>query len=43
MAIRLEAGERRLRDKFLRQLTDIQYQRNDMDFQRGTFRVAAMW
>jgi excinuclease ABC subunit B len=32
-------GERRVRDKFLRQLTDIQYQRNDIDFHRGTFRV----
>jgi excinuclease ABC subunit B len=28
-----------VRDKFLRQLTDIQYQRNDIDFHRGTFRV----
>jgi excinuclease ABC subunit B len=32
-------GERRVRDKLLRQLTDIQYQRNDVDFHRGTFRV----
>src|SRR5438270_363046 len=39
MAIRLKRGERRLRDKFLRQLTDIQYQRNDIDFHRSTFRV----
>ena len=39
MAVRLKAGERRLRDKLLRQLTDIQYRRNDMDFHRGTFRV----
>ena len=28
-----------MRDKLLRQLTDIQYQRNDIDFHRGTFRV----
>jgi excinuclease ABC subunit B len=28
-----------VRDKLLRQLTDIQYQRNDIDFHRGTFRV----
>ncbi len=28
-----------MRDKFLRQLTDIQYQRNDIDFHRSTFRV----
>lgn len=39
LGIRLKVGERRLRDKLLRQLTDIQYQRNDMDFHRSTFRV----
>jgi excinuclease ABC subunit B len=39
MAVKLKTGERRLRDKLLRQLTDIQYQRNDIDFHRGTFRV----
>lgn len=39
MAIRLKTGERRLRDKLLRQLTDIQYNRNDMAFERGNFRV----
>lgn len=39
MSIRLTTGERRLQDKFIRQLTDIQYQRNDIDFHRGTFRV----
>lgn len=39
MSIRLSKGERRLQDKFIRQLTDIQYQRNDIDFHRGTFRV----
>src|SRR6185503_16634088 len=39
MAVHLKAGERRLRDKLLRLLTDIQYKRNDMDFHRGTFRV----
>jgi excinuclease ABC subunit B len=39
MAIQVTKGERRVRDKFLRQLTDIQYQRNDIDFHRGTFRV----
>lgn len=39
MAIRLKRGERRLRDKFMRQLTDIQYNRNDIDFHRSTFRV----
>src|SRR5690606_7633350 len=39
LAVRLKVGERRVRDKLLRQLTDIQYQRNDIDFHRGTFRV----
>lgn len=39
MTVRLKKGERRLRDKLLRQLTDIQYQRNDMAFERGNFRV----
>ncbi len=36
---KLHTGERKIRDKFIRQLTDIQYQRNDIDFHRGTFRV----
>jgi excinuclease ABC subunit B len=39
LSIRLKVGERRVRDKFLRQLTDIQYARNDVDFHRSTFRV----
>lgn len=39
MAVSISAGERRVRDKLLRQLTDIQYQRNDIDFHRSTFRV----
>ncbi len=39
LSITLKKGERRLRDKLLRQLTDIQYQRNDIDFHRSTFRV----
>ncbi len=39
LSVRLNAGERRVRDKLMRQLTDIQYQRNDLDFHRGTFRV----
>ena len=36
---RLERGQEFLRDRFLRSLVDIQYQRNDLDFHRGTFRV----
>src|SRR5690606_14698655 len=39
MSIKLEVGQRRKQDKFIRQLTDIQYNRNDIDFGRGTFRV----
>ena len=39
MSIHIKTGERRQRDKFIRLLTDIQYQRNDIDFHRGTFRV----
>ena len=39
LAVSITAGERRVRDKLLRQLTDIQYQRNDIDFHRGAFRV----
>jgi len=39
LSIDVQVGERRVRDKFLRQLTDIQYQRNDIDFHRSTFRV----
>ena len=39
MSITVEKGERRVQDKFIRQLTDIQYARNDIDFHRGTFRV----
>jgi len=39
LSISLKRGERIVRDKLLRRLTDIQYQRNDIDFHRGTFRV----
>lgn len=39
MAITVSKGEMRKRDKLLRHLNDIQYQRNDIDFQRSTFRV----
>jgi excinuclease ABC subunit B len=39
MSISVTVGERRQQDKFVRLLTDIQYQRNDIDFHRGTFRV----
>ena len=39
MAIIVKKGEKRQRDRLLRLLTDTQYHRNDVDFQRGTFRV----
>ena len=39
LAVRLKVKERKVRDKMLRQLTDIQYQRNDIDFHRSTFRA----
>lgn len=39
MSICVKKNERRLQDKFVRLLTDIQYSRNDIDFHRGTFRV----
>ncbi len=39
LAVRLKTKEVRKRDKLLRHLTDIQYQRNDLDFHRGSFRV----
>jgi excinuclease ABC subunit B len=39
MAVEIKKGEVRKQDKLLRWLTDIQYQRNDIDFHRSTFRV----
>jgi excinuclease ABC subunit B len=39
MMISLRPGMVKDRDEVLRQLVDIQYDRNDMDFKRGTFRV----
>lgn len=39
MSINVKKGERRQQDRFVRLLTDIQYQRNDIDFHRSTFRV----
>jgi excinuclease ABC subunit B len=35
----IRVGEVRNRDKLLRQLIDLQFERNDIDFHRGTFRV----
>jgi excinuclease ABC subunit B len=39
MLVFVERGGRVDRDKLLRKLVDIQYERNDYDFHRGTFRV----
>ncbi|MBW1754959.1 MAG: excinuclease ABC subunit UvrB [Deltaproteobacteria bacterium] len=39
MLIDLEVGQEFRRDRLLHRLVDIQYQRNDIDFHRGTFRV----
>ncbi len=38
-SIVLRVGEEVERDRFLRLLVDVQYERNDVDFKRGTFRV----
>ena len=39
MTVSLRPGMMKDRDEVIRRLIDIQYDRNDMDFQRGTFRV----
>lgn len=39
MVVSLRPGMQKDRDDVLRQLVDIQYTRNDLDFHRGTFRV----
>jgi excinuclease ABC subunit B len=39
MLIEVKKGEPFRRDELLRRLVDIQYERNDYDFHRGTFRV----
>ncbi len=39
MAVSVRQGARKDRDQFIRQLIAIQYNRNDIDFKRGTFRV----
>ena len=39
MVISLRPGMEKDRDELLHKLIDIQYDRNDMDFKRGTFRV----
>src|SRR5450432_274769 len=39
LLIDIKVGEEFRRDNLLRMLVDIQYERNDVDFHRGTFRV----
>jgi len=39
VTVRLVKGQRQRRDTVLRHLVDIQYERNDLNFVRGTFRV----
>jgi excinuclease ABC subunit B len=39
MTVELEVGDTMDREEFLRRLIDIQYQRNDIAFTRGSFRV----
>ncbi|MEZ4362766.1 MAG: excinuclease ABC subunit UvrB [Kofleriaceae bacterium] len=39
MTCEIEAGQPRDRDSVLRRLVELQYERNDIDFHRGTFRV----
>ena len=39
MVLYLRQGQERDRDEIIHKLIDIQYDRNDMDFHRGTFRV----
>ncbi|MFC6989837.1 excinuclease ABC subunit UvrB [Haloplanus sp. GCM10025708] len=39
MSLRLETGDRIDRDELLARLVDLNYERNDVDFTQGTFRV----
>jgi excinuclease ABC subunit B len=39
MIVKLETGKEFPRDELLKRLIEIQYERNDIDFHRGTFRV----
>src|SRR5690606_18178473 len=39
LAVTLQQGQEAERDKVIRRLVEGQYQRNDLDFHRGTFRV----
>ncbi|MFA5070368.1 MAG: excinuclease ABC subunit UvrB [Patescibacteria group bacterium] len=39
LSVKIKKGEIIRRSHFLKQLANIQYQRNDIDFKRGTFRI----
>jgi excinuclease ABC subunit B len=39
LVVRAHVGQTYVRDRLLRDLVDIQYERNDLDFHRGTFRA----
>jgi len=39
MLLQLERGQKISREEILRKLVEVQYERNDVDFTRGTFRV----
>lgn len=39
MVVSLRVGMEKERNQLLRELVDVQYERNDIDFKRGTFRV----
>jgi excinuclease ABC subunit B len=39
MVVQVEVGQTLDRDQMLRKLVEVQYERNDIDFHRGTFRV----
>ena len=39
LSLNLKVGQHFNRDKLIRRMTDIQYQRNDMELKRGTFRI----
>jgi len=39
LKVSMQQGQEYPREKFLRDLVDIQYERNDVDFHRGTFRA----
>ncbi|HUB06991.1 MAG TPA: excinuclease ABC subunit UvrB, partial [Myxococcales bacterium] len=39
LVVRVAVGQEYPRDRLLRDLVDLQYERNDVDFHRGTFRV----